>query len=680
MNNNNKSNRAANKLMRVTTKTHIASTALLACFWASHANALCDISPDNRYEFIESISLDGSELTDNAELSSYPTLILQPGYSSYRYREYWSIWIDLNKDGDFSDSGELLYQSQTASNESVTVQLPITEQMTVDQTQMRVLLHSDAVASDSCHYDGYGDEQTVTVSINSNTAPGGGDNNYQLEITPRGGSNEHIASITLGQEQRVSGDNSGYADFTSSTVLNIADGDQIALQPVTSWSTDWAVWIDSDASGSFDVDELVFSGQGRRDATVQGSLDLSTIATGRARMRVAMNGDGTALASGFRYGEIEDYSVNVGEGSGNDDSNEPPVDPGDKLYGSHVQWLHDSVKVKVFRFEFTDAKLSWTVNRIESEMQEIIDYFDEQSYGRFAVNYDIYDSVVQVGESVSQWDNRDPNDWKAYFADKLVALGETEYWNIDDDTIYLILAPQISDWGIKAGVNPGAIRMYDTGDTRSQAGGLAHEMGHAMGLHHAQGLDGHASVFGTGDYDSEMIGYGNAFSLMGNNAWDFGGLNLYYKNFFKSWNITDEVPQVIESGTYRIYALDHGQINGDIGIRLKSGNDQVTYWVEYRTKDGADTNGVQINTEGYFADEDARSYYYGTSFLLDMTPNTFPDDLNDDYDDFDDFMDGALVIGKSYTDKWGAFTITPVNKGGVVGTASAWIDLEVELH
>lgn len=661
----NKSTKMSGKTLR---ETLLSISVLLSCLSGMQASAACDISPDNRYEFIDSITLDGIELADGAQLTSDAVLQLTPGYSSYRYNEYWSIWIDLNNDDNFSDNGELVFRSNSASNETITSSITIAEDFSLSDARLRVLLHSGTAPDDSCGYDGYGDVSNFSVSIN----PGGGSNDYSLTVLPRGGASEHIANIELAGENFSSGDDSGYGDFTGDKRVSIKDGDPIVLTAVTDWTTDWGVWIDSDNNGQFDSDELVFNGAGYRDALVSGFLDLTSISSGHARMRIAMNGDGTAVADGFKYGEIEDYSVNVQSSGGSE--------PADKLYGSHVQWQHDSVNVKIFRFEFTDVDLTWSVNRIESEMQEIVDYFDQQSYGRFDISYEIYDDVIQVGNRKSVWDNKEANDWKDYFANKLIALGEVNYWDIEDNTIYLILAPQIADWGIKAGVNPGAIRLYDNGDERSQAGGIAHEMGHAMGLHHAQGLDGQESVFGVGNYDKEMIGYGNAFSLMGNNAWDFGGLNLYYKNFFKSWNIKDEVPEALQSATYRIYALDHGVISGDIGLRLKAGNDEVIYWVEYRTKDGADTEGVLINTEGYFPDEDARSYYYGTSFLLDMTPNTFPDDLNDDYDDFDDFMDGALVIGKSYTDKWGAFTITPTRKGGIQGTSEAWIEVSVELH
>jgi hypothetical protein len=559
--------------------------------------------------------------------------------------------------------------------------LAIPSNVNAANTDMRVVMYADDISDNSCGFTGYGDNKDFSINLGNGSGDGtdnggGSSDDYALNQKPRGGNSENIDSVEINNDKYETGNNSGYADFTDEKTFSVSNGDLITLIPTSSWDAEWAVWIDSNNNGSFDSDENVFSASSKRGSTVEGALDLSNIVDGTSRMRIAMSGDDAAVADGFKYGEIEDYTVSVGG-----TPPPPPIeDDEEKNYGPHVKWEHDNVVVKIFRFEFTDLDLTWSKSRIESEMDEVSDYFDNESYGRFDVTYEIHNEVIMVNDKVGEWDDKSSNDWKAYYAEELIARGEDDYWDIDDNIIYIILSPQISDWGIKAGVNPGAIRVYDTGDERSQAGGIAHEMGHAMGLHHAQGLDGKDTVFGIGDYESEFVGYGNYFSMMGNNAWDFGSFNLYYKNFFAKWGIENAVPEITKSGTYKIYAHDQGSISGDIGIRLKAGNGDVTYWVEYRTKDGADTSGVLINTEGHFPDEDSRSYYYGTSFLLDMTPNTFPDDPNDDYDDFDDFIDGALVEGKSYKDKWGAFTISTKGKGGTLGTADAWIEVEVEMH
>ncbi|MBU2970428.1 hypothetical protein KO527_13830 [Pseudoalteromonas sp. C2R02] len=661
------------------TKLKLAMMISLTAIYAHNTYAACAISANNSYEFIDNITINNNNLVNDSHMKNGDLLTLKPGFSEHEYDDNWTIWLDLNNDGDFEDPNEQIFTTEQRTNEAVLVNLDLPANLNLNNTEMRIMIHDDNVNSDSCNFNGYGDFNDYYVNIvNDNNSGTDEEHDYNLLQTPQSGQNEHIANVQFNNESHATGSNNGYADITHKT-FNISDGDSIVLTPVSRWTTNWSVWVDADKNGLFDNDEIIFTGNDIGDNQVAGEINLSDIDAGYARMRIAMNGDGKADASGFNYGEIEDYTANVQSNS----NNPVPPPPNEKNYGSHVQWTHEEVNVKVFKFEFTDVPLTWTDTRIRSELNEIKDYFNEQSYGQFDVNYQIHSEIITINQKQSDWHNISSNEWKEYYAQKLINLGESQFENIEDDTIYLIISPQISDFGIKAGVNPGAIRVYDTYDERSQAGGIAHEMGHAMGLHHAQGLDGQDSVFGVGNYEAERIQYGNKFSMMGNSAWDFGSFNLYYKNFFKSWNIKDRVPLISESGIYKIYALEQGtgqSTNRDIGLRIKSANDDITYWIEYRTKDGADTDGVQINVEGYFPDEDSRSFYYGVSYLLDMTPNTFPDDLNDEYDDFDDFEDGSLLKGKSFTDKWGAFTITTLDKGGEPGTPSAWVEVKVQMH
>ena len=43
------------------------------------------------------------------EAGSNVAVSLTPGFSSSTYTEYWKVWIDYNKNGDFTDPGEEVY-------------------------------------------------------------------------------------------------------------------------------------------------------------------------------------------------------------------------------------------------------------------------------------------------------------------------------------------------------------------------------------------------------------------------------------------------------------------------------------------------------------------------------------------------------------------------------------------
>ncbi|MFM9481424.1 hypothetical protein, partial [Streptomyces scabiei] len=74
---------------------------------------------------------------------------------------------------------------------------------------------------------------------------------------------------------------------------------------------------------------------------------------------------------------------------------------------------------------------------------------------------------------------------------------------------------------------------------------------------------------------------------------------------------------------------------GPIGLKIKSGDGDKTYWVEYRTTQNGETNtppesqlrtpllqsGILINLQNYM-DENAAPWYNHNSLLLDATPNS----------------------------------------------------------
>ncbi|MDQ1350021.1 MAG: hypothetical protein QG657_322, partial [Acidobacteriota bacterium] len=76
--------------------------------------------------------------------------------------EYWKIWIDYNRDGDFADSGENVYSGsgKTTKTGSFTVSTA-TEKGTA---RMRVSMRSGSIPP-NCGSFNYGEVEDYTVNI-----------------------------------------------------------------------------------------------------------------------------------------------------------------------------------------------------------------------------------------------------------------------------------------------------------------------------------------------------------------------------------------------------------------------------------------------------------------------------------------------------------------------------------
>lgn len=93
------------------------------------------------------------------------SLTLTPGFASTTYNEYWKIWIDYNKDGDFEDTGELVFDAGTMSKSAVTGSINIAASAT-GTTRMRVSMKYNGAQS-ACESFGYGEVEDYTVTFSS---------------------------------------------------------------------------------------------------------------------------------------------------------------------------------------------------------------------------------------------------------------------------------------------------------------------------------------------------------------------------------------------------------------------------------------------------------------------------------------------------------------------------------
>jgi PKD repeat protein len=93
---------------------------------------------------------------------------LTPTYAGSAYTEYWRVWIDYNKDGDFLDAGENVF-APAASNTVVTGNFTAAAGAS-GTTRMRVTMKYNAVPT-PCETFSYGEVEDYTVSFGTPQPP-----------------------------------------------------------------------------------------------------------------------------------------------------------------------------------------------------------------------------------------------------------------------------------------------------------------------------------------------------------------------------------------------------------------------------------------------------------------------------------------------------------------------------
>ncbi|SDG48121.1 GEVED domain-containing protein [Psychroflexus sediminis] len=340
----------------------------------------------------------------SAALASSQTysFTITPAWTGTVYNEGYALWIDYNKDGDFTDAGELVFSKAASNASSVTGSFTVPSTVVEGATRLRVSMKYNAIPG-SCEAFSYGEVEDYTVNLSANAADTqapstptafaasnvtetsvslswnastdnigvegyeilqgssvlGSTANTSVEISglsagtaytfavrakdaagntsasatlsvtttssvtycTSSGNNssyEWIDFVGLNNISKTSADDSGYADHTN-LVANLPYGSN-TIQISAGFSGQaytefWKVWIDYNKNGVFETSELVVSGSSSSAANLSATFNVpATAISGPTRMRVSMkyNAAQTACES-FAYGEVEDYTVNVGQ-------------------------------------------------------------------------------------------------------------------------------------------------------------------------------------------------------------------------------------------------------------------------------------------------------------------------------------------------------------------------------
>jgi M6 family metalloprotease-like protein len=190
-----------------------------------------------------------------------------------------------------------------------------------------------------------------------------------------------------------------------------------------------------------------------------------------------------------------------------------------------------------------------------------------------------------------------------------------------------------------------------------------HELGHNLGLRHAQSRDFGTETLGPLGASGTLYEYGNEFSTMGN--WTPGHYAAPHKAEVLNWLAQGTDYQVVQnSGSYTLAPLESGAGSlKALKVQRGTGNTGYYLWIEYRQPIGNyDTtyyttqpySGASINYE----DPTTGAY----TQLLDFTPES---DVSNG--EGSDFGDPALVAGGTWKDPYSdlSLSVTSATSAGL---------------
>jgi hypothetical protein len=221
-------------------------------------------------------------------------------------------------------------------------------------------------------------------------------------------------------------------------------------------------------------------------------------------------------------------------------------------------------------------------------------------------------------------------------------------------------------------------------DKKFYAGLMAHEMGHNLGLSHANGLDCGTKIID--NYaNCRSITYGDRFDISGG-AWTYFPFSSSPNQIIRlDWIPPENRTNVNENtinatGTYRLHTTSKKQDAGKTQfIKIPRPVNGGAYYLEYRTKHGLDssiptavTDGALIRLSeipnGVLKNENGDLQYRPQqTYLLDLS--------NRDPASWADFLNPSLKDGRTFEDTKNRIKVTQLAHDPTNGT----VDLKIEL-
>ncbi|SDE46498.1 Por secretion system C-terminal sorting domain-containing protein [Ulvibacter litoralis] len=128
----------------------------------------------------------GDYTSISTNLSGTNTITITPAWTGTVYSEGYAVWIDYNRDGDFGDSGELVYSRSASTATSVSGSFTVPGSASAGPTRMRVSMKYNGIPT-SCESFSYGEVEDYLVVL-------GGSNPFNQGVM--GGTNTTVLGAT----------------------------------------------------------------------------------------------------------------------------------------------------------------------------------------------------------------------------------------------------------------------------------------------------------------------------------------------------------------------------------------------------------------------------------------------------------------------------------------------------
>ena len=157
------------------------------------------------------------------------TITITPTWPGTKYNEGYAVWIDYNKNGDFSDAGELVWSKAISQTTPVSGSFTVPTSATTGVTRMRVAMKYNGVPT-SCEAIPYGEVEDYAINITAASA------DTTAPSTPSSLSASGTTTTTTNLSWNTSTDNvavTGYNVYQGSTLKATVTSTSYAVTGLT---------------------------------------------------------------------------------------------------------------------------------------------------------------------------------------------------------------------------------------------------------------------------------------------------------------------------------------------------------------------------------------------------------------------------------------------------------------